>query len=124
MPEQTLIKLLKISIIIGLALLALGIYLYKFSHYMESLGVTGIIISAVCIAFGLIFHCRLKCASPFFWLNAKPTYKQMKKKINSLYKKKSHSLYRKSLSKINNSKINRSYSLISAIYPAYSLNIV
>jgi len=60
MPEETLIKLLKISIGIGLSLLALGIYLHNFSHYMESLGVTGIIISAVCIAFGLIFSLPTK----------------------------------------------------------------
>jgi len=45
---------------IGLSLLALGIYLHNFSHYMESLGVTGIIISAVCIAFGLIFSLPTK----------------------------------------------------------------
>ncbi|WP_114327355.1 hypothetical protein [Candidatus Colwellia aromaticivorans] len=60
MPEQTLIKLLKVSIAVGLSLLALGIYLHNFSHYMESLGVTGIIISAVCIAFGLIFSLPTK----------------------------------------------------------------
>lgn len=60
MPEETLIKLLKISIAIGLSLLALGIYLHNFSYYMESLGVTGIIISAVCIAFGLIFSLPTK----------------------------------------------------------------
>ncbi|MDX2367370.1 MAG: hypothetical protein QNK36_03005 [Colwellia sp.] len=60
MPEESLIKLLKISIGIGLSLLALGIYLHNFSHYMESLGVTGIIISAVCIAFGLIFSLPTK----------------------------------------------------------------
>lgn len=60
MSEETLIKLLKISIGIGLSLLALGIYLHNFSHYMESLGVTGIIISAVCIALGLIFSLPTK----------------------------------------------------------------
>lgn len=60
MPEQTLIKLLKISIGIGICLLLLGIYLHNFSEYMESLGVTGIIISAVCIAFGLIFSLPTK----------------------------------------------------------------
>ena len=60
MPEQTLIKLLKISISIGLSLLLLGIYLHNFSAYMESLGVTGIIISALCIAFGLIFSLPTK----------------------------------------------------------------
>lgn len=60
MTEQNLIKLLKICISIGLCLLLLGIYLHNFSEYMESLGVTGIIISAVCIAFGLIFSLPTK----------------------------------------------------------------
>ncbi len=60
MSEHTLIKLLKISICLGLTLLILGIYLHNFSSYMESLGVTGIIISAVCIALGLIFSLPTK----------------------------------------------------------------
>ena len=60
MSEKSLIRLLKISIAIGLSLLALGIYLHNFNEYMESLGVTGIIISAVCIAFGLIFSLPTK----------------------------------------------------------------
>lgn len=60
MSEQTLIKLLKTSISIGLCLLLLGVYLHNFNEYMESLGVTGIIISAVCIAFGLIFSLPTK----------------------------------------------------------------
>ena len=60
MSELRLIQLLKISIGIGLSLLVLGVYLHNFSDYMESLGVTGIIISAVCIAFGLIFSLPTK----------------------------------------------------------------
>lgn len=60
MSEQHLITLLKISIGIGICLLLLGIYLHNFSDYMHSLGVTGIIISAVCIAFGLIFSLPTK----------------------------------------------------------------
>ncbi len=60
MSEQKLIKLLKLSIGIGLCLLMLGIYLHNFSDYIESLGVTGIIISAICIAFGLIFSLPTK----------------------------------------------------------------
>jgi hypothetical protein len=60
MSELRLIQLLKISIGIGLSLLILGVYLHNFSDYMESLGVTGIIISAVCIAFGLIFSLPTK----------------------------------------------------------------
>jgi ABC-type Fe3+ transport system permease subunit len=60
MSEQRLITFLKISIAIGVCLLLLGIYLHNFSEYMESLGVTGIIISAVCIAVGLIFSLPTK----------------------------------------------------------------
>lgn len=58
--EQRLITLLKVSIFIGLFLLLTGIYLHMFSDYMESLGVTGIIISAMFIAFGLIFSLPTK----------------------------------------------------------------
>jgi hypothetical protein len=60
MSEDKLITLLKSSIIIGLCLLLLGVYLHNFSDYMISLGVTGIIISASCIAFGLIFSLPTK----------------------------------------------------------------
>ena len=60
MSEHRLITLLKISIAIGLSLLLLGIYLHNFNDYIESLGVAGIIISAVCIAFGLIFSLPTK----------------------------------------------------------------
>ena len=60
MSEQRLILLLKTSIGIGICLIMLGIYLHSFSDYMESLGVTGIIISAMCIAFGLIFSLPTK----------------------------------------------------------------
>jgi len=60
MSEQRLILLLKTSIGIGICLILLGVYLHSFSEYMESLGVTGIIISAMCIAFGLIFSLPTK----------------------------------------------------------------
>jgi Na+/proline symporter len=60
MTDEKLIRLLKISIAIGLCLLLLGIYLHNYSDYIDSLGVTGIIISAACIAFGLIFSLPTK----------------------------------------------------------------
>ena len=60
MSDKKLILLLRISICIGLCLLILGIYLHNYSDYIESLGVTGIIISAVCIAFGLVFSLPTK----------------------------------------------------------------
>ena len=60
MTEDNLIKVLKISIVIGLSLLGLGIYLHLFSEKMHELGVTGIIISATCIAVGFIFSLPTK----------------------------------------------------------------
>ncbi len=60
LTENRLITLLKISIGIGLCLLLTGIYFHMFSDYIESLGVTGIIISAMCIAFGLVFSLPTK----------------------------------------------------------------
>jgi hypothetical protein len=60
MAEETLIKWLKTSIAFGLFLLVLGIYLHNFSRTIESMGVAGIIISAVCIAIGLIFSLPTK----------------------------------------------------------------
>lgn len=60
MSEEKLIVILKISIVIGLCFLGIGIYLHNFSDYMTSLGVTGIVISAAFIAFGLIFSLPTK----------------------------------------------------------------
>ena len=60
MNDEKLIKLLKISISIGISLLLLGVYFHNFSDYIHRLGVQGIIISAVCIAFGLIFSLPTK----------------------------------------------------------------
>jgi hypothetical protein len=60
LTENRQIVLLKTSIAIGLCLLLLGIYLHMFSDYMASLGVTGIIISAMCIAFGLVLSLPTK----------------------------------------------------------------
>jgi hypothetical protein len=60
MTEETLIKVLKTSIGFGICLILLGIYFHNFSDKMEALGVTGIIISAICIAIGFIFSLPTK----------------------------------------------------------------
>ena len=78
MSEQRLIQLLKISIGIGLSLLVLGIYLHNFSDYIESLGVTGIIISAICIAFGLIFSLPTKMYLTFLLVKREADQKTLK----------------------------------------------
>ena len=83
MSEQGLIKLLKISIGIGVCLLALGIYLHNFNDYMESLGVTGIIISAVCIAFGLIFSLPTKMYLTFILVKREADQQAAEKEKNN-----------------------------------------
>lgn len=79
MSEQRLILLLKISIGIGLCLLILGIYLHNFSDYMHSLGVTGIVISAVCIAVGLIFSLPTKMYLTFLLVKREAEQSHLKK---------------------------------------------
>ncbi|MEY8213658.1 MAG: hypothetical protein RPR97_04135 [Colwellia sp.] len=71
MSEQGLILLLKISIGVGLCLILLGAYLHLYSDYIESLGVTGIIISAVCITFGLAFSLPTKMYLTFILMKRK-----------------------------------------------------
>jgi len=88
MTEQNLIKLLKVSITIGLCLLLLGIYFHNFSEYMESLGVTGIIISAVCIAVGLIFSLPTKMYLTFLLVKREADLQAAEKEQQSISKEK------------------------------------
>ena len=74
--EKSLIKLLKISIMMGLGLIALGIYLHMFSPQMEELGVTGIIISATCIAIGFIFSLPTKIVLTILLMKREAEIKQ------------------------------------------------
>lgn len=53
MTDDKLILLLKCCIAVGLCLISLGIYFHNYSDMIEAMGVTGIIISAVCVAFGM-----------------------------------------------------------------------
>lgn len=60
MSDEKLISLLKLSIFVGACLLLLGIYLHNFNETIEQMGVNGIIISAICVAFGLILSLPTK----------------------------------------------------------------
>ncbi len=51
--NEKLILTLKICISVGICLIALGIYLHNFNETIEAMGVQGIIISAMCVAFGM-----------------------------------------------------------------------
>ena len=51
--NEKLILTLKICISVGICLITLGIYLHNFNETGEAMGVQGIIISAMCVAFGM-----------------------------------------------------------------------
>nr|WP_283103379.1 hypothetical protein [Shewanella aestuarii] len=52
--------MLKTSITIGICLILLGIYLHNFNETIEAMGVRGIIISAMCVAFGMVLSLPTK----------------------------------------------------------------
>jgi nitrate reductase gamma subunit len=60
MSDKKLMLILKSCISIGILLILLGIYLHNFSETIEAMGVKGIIISAMCIAFGMILSLPTK----------------------------------------------------------------
>ncbi|MGX9463130.1 hypothetical protein ACWXWU_18115 [Shewanella sp. A14] len=60
MTDSKLLLILKTCIFMGVCLILLGIYLHNFSVLIASLGVDGIIISAMCVAFGMILSLPTK----------------------------------------------------------------
>ncbi len=79
MNDEKMISLLKLSIFIGVCLLLLGIYLHNFSETIEAMGVNGIIISAVCVAFGLIFSLPTKMYLTFLLVKREANEQAQKK---------------------------------------------
>lgn len=59
MTNQALIRLLKGVMGVGIILIIIGIYLH-FSPAVQAMGVTGILLSAVCVAFGMILSLPTK----------------------------------------------------------------
>lgn len=68
MSEEKFIILLKVFIGIGICLLLLGHYFLSYAHFPEKYGVTGMVISAGCIALGLIFSLPTKMYLTFLWV--------------------------------------------------------
>lgn len=60
MTDKTLITVLKIIMTTGLCLIALGVYFHLYSEAIEQMGVTGMIISACCVAIGMIMSLPTK----------------------------------------------------------------
>lgn len=60
MTDKKLITLLKIIMMVGITLIGIGVYLHNFSETMDEMGATGIVISAVFVAFGMILSLPTK----------------------------------------------------------------
>lgn len=60
MKRKTQIRLLQAMMLIGISLILLGHYFIRYAHLPEKWGVSGIIISAMCVAFGIIFSLPTK----------------------------------------------------------------
>ena len=60
MTNNRIIFILKTSIILGISLILLGIYLHNYNETIEAMGVQGIIISAMCVAFGMVLSLPTK----------------------------------------------------------------
>ena len=65
MKDNRIITLLKVVMVCGLLLIATGVYLHLYEPRIEAMGVTGIIISAGCVAFGMILSLPTKMFMTF-----------------------------------------------------------
>ena len=75
MSDTKLILILKICILVGISLILLGIYCHNFSDTIETMGINGIMISAMCVAFGMVLSLPTKMYLTFILINheVKPT---------------------------------------------------
>jgi len=60
MSDNKIIRLLKRVMVLGILLILTGIYLHMYEPRIEAMGVTGILISAGCVAFGMILSLPTK----------------------------------------------------------------
>ncbi|MFD2166199.1 hypothetical protein ACFSJY_07940 [Thalassotalea euphylliae] len=83
MNEKQTIRALKICIGIGLCLLLLGHYLISYANLPETLGVKGMVISAACIALGLIFSLPTKMYLTFLLMTRENRLDAEQRRVNS-----------------------------------------
>ncbi|MGJ8682445.1 hypothetical protein [Paraglaciecola sp.] len=80
--EKKQILIMKVFIGIGLCLLLLGHYFIEYADLPAKMGVNGIIICAVCIAFGLIFSLPTKMYLTFLLVRREQRKKKQNPKKN------------------------------------------
>lgn len=68
MTDKKVIRLLKILMIFGFSLILLGAYLHL-SDYTKGMGVNGILLSAGCVAVGMVLSLPTKMYLTFVFMN-------------------------------------------------------
>ncbi|TRY34047.1 hypothetical protein [Aliiglaciecola sp. M165] len=69
MKDNTIIRILKVTMTIGICLILLGVYFHLFNSHIEEMGIKGIIISAACVAIGMILSLPTKMFLTFILVN-------------------------------------------------------
>ena len=87
MSELQTIKVLKICIFIGICLLLLGHYLISYTNITQSMGVGGMVLSAACVALGLIFSLPTKMYLTFLLVTRENRHNHLSDKRDGSNKK-------------------------------------
>ncbi|WP_395345097.1 hypothetical protein PN836_009675 [Ningiella sp. W23] len=69
LSDTTIIRTLKIVMSIGIVFILLGVYFHMFNETIEEMGVTGILISAIFVALGMIMSLPTKMFLTFVLVN-------------------------------------------------------
>lgn len=74
--DQTVVRILQVIMVSGLILIMLGIYFHMYNDTIEAMGVTGIVISACCVAIGMIMSLPTKMYLTFVLIKREEDRKQ------------------------------------------------
>lgn len=77
MRDETLIRVLKTVMLIGISFILLGVYLHNFNDAVEAMGVRGIILSALCVAIGMALSLPTKMYLTFVFVRREELAKRL-----------------------------------------------
>ena len=83
MTNHQLVILLRISITLGIGLFCLGIYLHFFNDDFDTLGISGIYITAGCYALGSLFSFPTKIYLTFLLMKMEAEEKARQSQMSS-----------------------------------------
>ena len=81
MKDEKIIRLLKVIMVVGILLILTGIYLHMYEPRIEAMGVTGILISAAFVAFGMILSLPTKMFITFLLVKREADMSKPKTKL-------------------------------------------